>query len=573
MSNIVLRDYQQKAVGEIRIAFRDHGVVLFVLPTGGGKTYTFCYIGDAAALKGRRVMIIVHRKELLKQASKSLSKLGIDHGLIAPWASPKPRAMVQVASVDSLNSKRGRAMLASGVIRADLLIFDEGHHVQADNKWGAVWSAMGEPKTLLVTASPGRPDFRGMGKGHGGIADVVVEGPSVPELIERGALIKPRVFGSTELPDIEGVKLNAEGDLDAKELAHRVDKPHLIGNAVKEYTEVCPGTRAVAFCVNVKHAIHVRDAFNAAGYRFKLLVGDKDMVSEAERTQIVDELDRGEIDGICTVDLVSEGFDCPGLVTCIMLRPTHSEIVFLQQAGRVMRPDEGKVEAFLLDHAGNVGRWVDGEFKVKHGFPSVARDWSQCLVGKKKKPRGSKKEVEPLAYPGMTQCKGCKTIFDVLELAEQGKPDDKCPTCGEPIPVEHQAAQRMPKVVEGRLGELDPEIVAQQKKEAYREQGKAQTVEELRRNLGYSRGRANHVLQARKEKEALVDGLLTDLRAWRDQTGQNIADVFGVATFEVKAMKPKQLRELRTRLDDHLAVWRAVTGDTTPALAQATIDF
>ncbi len=532
------------------------------------NTYTFCYIADSAALKGRHVLIVVHRKELLKQASKSLSKMGIEHGLIAPWATPKPKALIQVASVDALDSKKGRRLLETALVRGDLLIFDEGHHVTLESKWGRVWQALTEQaerrkvkmKTLLVTASPGRPDGKGLGKGHGGIADTIVVGPSVPELIERGCLLKPRVFGCVEAPDIEGIKLNSQGDLDAKELAHRVDKPRLIGNAVKEYSEVCPGARAVAFCVNVQHAIHVRDEFNAAGYRFALLVGDKELVSEGERTRIVEQLDSGELDGICTVDLVSEGFDCPGLVCCIMMRPTESEIVFLQQVGRVMRIDEGKTECFLIDQAGNVGRWKGAEFKAKHGMPHIERDWSQALEGRKKRSR-AKKDDEP-AVIEMIQCKHCRYIFDAGP--------EKCPSCDEPVPVKSAGGRSAPDQVDGRLVEITPEMEREAARKARAAQGRASSVEDMIEQLGYSRARAEKIIDARIEKQALIDGLVEDMRDWFDQTGQTAPDTFGVSTFDIKRMKPRELRDLRKRVDDHMAVWRAVR---QPAQQQAAIDF
>src|SRR5438067_4335064 len=89
MADITLRPYQMDGVTGIRNAFRRKNYpVLYVLSTGGGKTFTFCYIADNAADKGNNVIIIVHRKELLLQASKSLRGMGIDHGTISPHFTP-----------------------------------------------------------------------------------------------------------------------------------------------------------------------------------------------------------------------------------------------------------------------------------------------------------------------------------------------------------------------------------------------------------------------------------------------------------------------------------------------------
>lgn len=114
---IQLRDYQQIAVEEVRTEFRARNYpVLFVLPTGGGKTYTFSYVAANAADKGRHVIIIVHRKELLLQASASLRNLDIEHGLISPHFTPDPHKLVQVASVDTLLIRLKKKPIKCGLV-------------------------------------------------------------------------------------------------------------------------------------------------------------------------------------------------------------------------------------------------------------------------------------------------------------------------------------------------------------------------------------------------------------------------------------------------------------------------
>jgi superfamily II DNA or RNA helicase len=89
-----LRPYQQEAVERLRAAFlAGHRAVLFVLPTGGGKTVVFCHIAQQAAERGKRIAVLVHRAELLEQASRSLAALGVRHGLIAAGRSMNRRMM------------------------------------------------------------------------------------------------------------------------------------------------------------------------------------------------------------------------------------------------------------------------------------------------------------------------------------------------------------------------------------------------------------------------------------------------------------------------------------------------
>jgi superfamily II DNA or RNA helicase len=433
--------------------------------------------------------------------------------------------LIQVASIDTLLIR-----LKKGAMKFDLVIFDEAHHVVADNKWGRVFEQLGRPPMLGVTATPVRTDGKGLGEHAGGLFKTMVLGPSKPELIERGNLIASTVYCSFDTPDLKGVGKNKDGEYNANEVAARVDKPHITGSAVAHYTEICPGARAIVFCASVKHAQHVADEFNAAGYRFALLVGEPHM-SDAERTAVNKKLRTGELQGACTVDLVSEGYDLPALQCCIMLRPTASESLFLQQVGRVERPEDGKTEAWLLDHVGNVGMMVDGTFKRKHGMPNEDREWT--LDGRKKGKGKAKDEEDTVA---LKQCPKC---FHVHE------PAPACPVCKFEYPI---AGPRQLEQVEGKLGKVTAEMAAALSQKKREEQGRAQTVDEMVNVLGYSRGRAEKIDKARREKQDLIDRLTTGLDAWRARTGKSVLSEFGKSMTAIKSMKPKELREWRDRL-------------------------
>jgi superfamily II DNA or RNA helicase len=528
MTSIALRDYQQSAVDEVRAEFRaGQHPVLFVLPAGGGKTYTFSYIASSAAARGTPVCIIVHRKELLLQASASLRSLGIKHGMISPHFTPDATQLIQVASIDTLLIRLKKTPMKFG-----LVIFDEAHHVIADNKWGRAFNMLGRPPMLGVTATPVRTDGKGLGEHAGGVFKSMVLGPSKPELIDRKNLIASTVYSSFDQPDLQGVGKNKDGEYNAAEVADRVDKPHITGSAVAHYTEICPGARAIAFCASVKHAQHVADEFNAAGYRFALLVGEPHM-SDAERTAVNKRLKSGDLQGACTVDLVSEGYDLPALQCCIMLRPTASESLFLQQVGRVERPEDGKTEAWLLDHVGNVGRMVDGEFKRKHGMPNEDREWT--LDGRKKGKGKAKEEEE--TFP-VKQCPKC---FHVHE------PAPVCPVCKFEYPI---IGPRVLEQVEGKLGKITPEMAAALNQKKREDQGRAQSVDEMVEKLGYSRGRAEKIVKAREEKASMIASLEMGLDAWRARSGKTVLAEFGKPFHAVKSMKPKELKEWREKLLD-----------------------
>lgn len=499
------------------------------------NTYTFCYIASNAAEKGNNVVIIVHRKELLLQASKSLNAIGIDHGLISPHFTASPHKMIQVASIDTLLI---RVKKWPEKYRFKLAIYDEAHHVTKENKWGKLHKLLGEPITLGVTATPRRGDGTGLGVGHGGIFKEMVIGPLISDLIDMGMLVKPTVYTCLNPPDTSGLKTNAEGEYNAADAEALVDKPVIIGNAVDHYTEICPGAPAIVFCASIKHARHVVEQFNAAGYRFSLLVGEPTM-SDGERTEVNRKLAAGELDGACTVALVDEGYDLPLLRCCIGLAPTASLSRYLQRVGRIMRLEDGKSSenTFYLDHVGDVGRVVDGIWKPKHGSPWAHRNWN--LEGRKK---GAKKAVEDEVK--MMQCPKCYHVFD---------PAPACPKCKHDM----TAVARKIEQAEGQLGRMEEEAEAAAQADAAAKaaakiaQGKAQTVDQLMKALGCKRERALIILKARQEKAKLYEELRADLVAWQTETGQTTMDVFGMMLADLRKAKPAALKSLRERFDQY----------------------
>lgn len=517
MSNIKLRDYQEAAVNDVRAEFRaKNDPVLFVLATGGGKTYTFSYIADSAALAAKNVpvneyiFIIVHRKELLLQASASLRNLGVDHGLISPHFTPQPHKRIQVASIDTLLIR-----IKKRPMKARMLIFDESHHVVSGNKWGRLFEELGKPPTLGVTATPVRTDGKGLGEHAGGIFKSMVLGPSIAELIERKMLLNPVVYTSLEQPDLTGLKKDKDGDYSRKELAERVDKPKITGSALEQYKKVCPGARAIVFCASIAHAKHVMAEFNAAGFRFALLVGEPEM-KDSERTAVNKALRSGELDGACTVDLVSEGYDLPDLECCIMLRPTASESLFIQQVGRIMRPSEGKTTCYLLDHVGNVGKVVDGEFKRKHGLPNEVREWT--LDGRVKK-KGKKKAADEKTLD-VSQCPKCYIVHE---------PAPVCPKCGHVYEVKVRNLEQ----VDGELIKVTPEMAAQISKDRRKEVGRAQSLEELQKiaaERGYKPSWARIMWETKNRRKAPQrppEPSVDDLRQMTLPELENVANAQG----------------------------------------------
>lgn len=453
-----LRPYQNTAVQGVRDAILEgFRAPLLVSPTGSGKTVIFSYVCKSAVDKGNTVMVLTHRVELLRQTSAALKQFGVRHGLVNPNYRPNPLAPVQVCTVQTLINRVNR------YTPPQLIIIDECHHATA-GQYRRILEAYPNAIILGVTATPVRGDGKGLGKEAGGVFDCIVHGPTVRELVDLGYLVKPRIFAPPNRIDLSGVRTRM-GDFKGDDLYEVMKKPSITGDAITEWKRRAQGLPTVVFCTRVEHAMSVAEAFREAGVKAEHVEG---AMTDLERTRILGGLENGSVEVVTSVDLISEGTDIPVIGCAILLRPTQSESLYLQQIGRAMRPFGDQTEAIVLDHAGNT---------LAHGSPMIERDWS--LDGAEKK-KGKRKAQEDRAM----QCKQCYAIYD---------PQPECPVCGHRNPVKKAELRH----VEGDLVELTDEV----KKDRRREEGRAQSLSELQaiaRERGYKPGWAYHKWKARQ---------------------------------------------------------------------------
>ena len=471
--SIDLRWYQQRDVERLRQTFgRGRRSVLYVLPTGGGKTVLFCWLIRLAVERGGRVLVLVHRRELIRQASRSLTRLGVDHGLICP-GEPRIERPVQVASVQTIARRLGSYERDAFT----LVVVDEAHHAAAGS-WSRVLEHF-EARRLGVTATPIRLDGRGLA-GH---FDDIVVGPSPADLASEGYLAAARVFAPPIGFDAERTRTRM-GDFDAGDAERQIGTVRAMGETVDHFRRLVPNGTAIAFCLSVKHAESVAGEFRRAGISAASIDGS---MKGEERDELLERLERGDLRVLTSCSLIGEGVDVPSVSSVILLRPTKSLGLFLQMVGRGLRPSEGKAAAIVIDHVGNYAR---------HGHHLDDREWTLETGVRKRAPREA-----PLP---LWTCPSCYCAVSSRERI--------CPECSH----ERVERERRLTVVSGSLVEIDAHrsqmrrLEAEEraaKAERRREQGDARTCEELCR-LGRSRGMrhpgawAAKVLAARRRRSA-----------------------------------------------------------------------
>lgn len=455
--SLTLRTYQSRAVHHLRLAYRDGArAPLLVLPTGGGKTIVMAEILRSLAKRGRRGMVLVHRRELIAQTTNKLDLAGVPHGVIAAGFDLSNH-LVQVASVQTLVRRLQRINTPP-----DLIVIDEAHHATAGS-WGRVLAHWPDALRLGVTATPVRTDGRGLSA----VFDRLVLGPSVANLIDARFLTSARIYAPPVVADLIGIKRRA-GDFAVEDAAQRLDRPTVTGDAIAHYRRFASGQQAITFCCSQRHAEHVCESFNAAGINAATLLGSTDPVA---RDRVVQAFAAGQLQVLVTVDVVSEGFDVPAASCAILLRPTASLGLYLQQIGRVLRPAPGKQAAVVLDHVGNVHR---------HGWPDDPREWS--LEGAERRAGAS----GPPA-PSVRVCEQCFAAF---------KPAPICPACGAECATQ---PAKQPRAVAGELREVQRQVIQQRTAERRRARTLPQLLA-LAQERGYSPGWAYRVAAARGQR-------------------------------------------------------------------------
>lgn len=420
MTPIVLRPDQAQLKAGIYREW-EHGArnVLAVLPTGGGKSIVASDIILDGHNDGMNEVIMAHRNELVSQMSCHIARRGIPHRIIGSKKTVgaviqdhraefgrsfvNPNARCAVGSVQTIVSRADH--LREWGQQVHRFTGDEGHHFLRGNMWGKAVDLFPNARGLLVTACPKRADGMGLGSHHDGIADAMVIGPNMRELIDIGALAEYEIIIPTTDYNIGDDAITAKGDFSPVKMREASKRSHIVSDAVTEYRRWIPGKRAICFATDVETANNIANQFNECGISAASVSAKTD---EGVRREMIKRFRDGRLLVLVNVDLFDEGFDVPGCDAVIMARPTASLNKYLQMFGRALRTAFGKTHGTIIDLVSNV---------LRHGLPDKQHIWTLDRRDKR-----SKREPDPDEIP-LTSCRACSRPYERIY--------NTCPYCGE----------------------------------------------------------------------------------------------------------------------------------------------
>ncbi len=352
---IAPRDYQRDAIAAI-FAAQERGLqrVLLTLPTGAGKTVVFSLVIEQMLVRGGRVLVLVHRDELLQQAVAKLRDVlgpAADIGIVKA-EHDEPTTQIVVASVQTLAHERRLRRLGTGFI---LIVIDEAHHAAAPtyqrilNHFGALDSQnTGAPFVLGVTATADRGDGVGL---HGTFQEIVYE-LGMLDLIRQGHLVDLKAVQVAVAADFNNLHSRG-GDIVDSESARVLmdaDAPSHVASAYREHAADRTG---IVFTPTVDVAHAMEAALHRRGISAACLHG---ATPSDTRRGILRGLRNGDIQVVTNCAVLTEGFDEPKVDCITIARPTKSRSLYTQMIGRGTRPYPGKIDNLIIDVVGATTR-------------------------------------------------------------------------------------------------------------------------------------------------------------------------------------------------------------------------
>lgn len=365
-----------------------------MLGCGGGKSIIQAEISRLATRKRNRVQFLVHRKELCQQIADTFDRQGVDMKLCSI-------DMVQTASrhIDR-------------VPEPAIIVTDEAHHSIA-NSYKKIYDAFPAALRLGFTATPCRLNSGGLGD----VYDDLITSVSTKWLIEHNYL-SPYKYYSVRLVNTSGLHIRA-GEYRADEVAELMQRKDIYGKTVEQWERLALGKKTIVYCASVEAAEETAEQFRQAGYSAAALSGN---TPRELRTRIMQRFRDSELMILTNCELFGEGLDVPDCECTVLLRPTQSLTLYIQQSMRSMRYMPGKT-AIIIDHVGNC---------YLHGLPDDPREWTL-------EPKHKQENIVKIR-----ECPCCYAVYPPSA--------DECPYCG--YVAVHEIQRKDKKIIDVDLVEV-----------------------------------------------------------------------------------------------------------------------
>lgn len=409
---MLLRPYQEIAVGDASKALDKYKNTIVVAPTGAGKTIMLSALIGKRYADGKRILVLQHRDELVDQNRIKFGKVNpyittsIVNGTVKEWDGSAVFSMVQTLSRD--NNLKHRP-------KFDMVVIDESHHAVAATYRkviDAVRKDNPDAEVVGFTATPNRGDGKGLRDVFTNYAHQI----ELSTLIREGFLVPPKAYvidvGTQE--DLQGVRKKAS-DFDMDQVAEIMNKRVINQAVVSKWQELASERKTVVFCSTILHAEDLCREFVECGVNAKVVTGD---TPKDERKQILHDLEFGDVQVVVNVAVLTEGFDAQPVSCVILTRPCSYKATMVQMIGRGLRtvdpeihPGVVKKDCIVIDFGTSI---------LTHGELDDAVD----LDGKEEReldvdsPTKECPECEFIIPNNSRECPNCGHLFKSQEQAE-----------------------------------------------------------------------------------------------------------------------------------------------------------
>lgn len=412
----MLRDYQTRAITQLYDWFRSNpGNPCLVLPTGAGKSHIVAALCKDAvqSYPNTRILMLTHQKELIQQNYEKLRQhwRNAPVGIYSASVGKKQIDAITFAGIQSIRSK------AQQLGHIDLIIIDECHLVSHKDE--------GSYRQLINDLKAINPELRVVGLtatpyrlGHGLITDGealfddLIEPVSIEELVYKGYLAPLRSKVTTLDFDLSKVKKRGGEYVDA-DLQKAMDQQDKNIKVVQEIVALAGDRKAwLLFCTGVAHSEHMRDVLLAHNVPAACITGD---TPKAEREALIARFKAGELRVLTNANVLTTGFDYPDIDLIAMLRPTMSPSLYVQMAGRGMRPKSHTDHCLVLDFAGVVRQ---------HGAITAVQPPSKAGSGNGEAPIRICDQCHEICHASAKVCPACGHAFPPPKEKELKLHDD-----------------------------------------------------------------------------------------------------------------------------------------------------